>query len=168
MTFKTNKGCGNYQKTKLRRRTLPVRFISPLIREKPREAVVRNLIGETKRSLKNRLLVQHLPKSMSFEVSQHIHIESRDTTLKWNKLKSWSRNQWAFREMCEGSPIYIWVNKSLLNKDGADTSYHVCLIRFLSHVSGRSLTPYLGCQSPDEYRKIDRKFKEGQNVVLRS
>ena len=54
------------------------------------------------------------------------------------------------------------------SKRDKDTSYQECLTRFWSHVSKRSSTPNLGCQSPDEGRRIDRKFEVCGKFVLRS
>ena len=44
-------------------------------------------------------------------------------------------------------------------KTGADTNFQKCMTRFWGHMYARSVTSDLGCQSPEEGQRIDRKFE---------
>ena len=64
--------------------------------------------------------------------------------------------------------MYIRANKPSLNKDGGRYKLPRVFDRFWSQVFERPLTPNLGCQSPDEGRRIDQKFEVCGKFVLRS
>ena len=74
-------------------------------------------IGETAKSLKTRFLEHRRPSSTSFEVSQHIHIESPDNHVDLEEVKILDREQRYFERGVKEA-IYIRVNQPLLNKDG--------------------------------------------------
>ena len=56
-----------------------------------------------------------------------------------------------------------------LNKDGGgggNTNFQECMTRFWGHMYARSVTSDLGCQSPEEGQRIDRKFEVCPNFCV--
>ena len=94
----------------------------------------------------------------------HIHVESPGHHVDLDQVKILDREPRYFERGVKEA-IYISVNKPSLNKD---RGYPKCLTRFWSQVSKRSPSPNLGCQSPDEGRRIDQKIEVCGKFVLRS
>ena len=94
-------------------------------------------IGETERSLKTRFLEHKRPSSTSSEVSNHIHIESPGHHIDLDEVKILDREpRWFERGVKEA--IYIKVNNSTLNKDGAGTNFQESTSLFSCQVYQRS------------------------------